>query len=401
MPFDDYFKSIDSFNTALREDLQSILEELERYNEDEIFYKRCHELEEQGDMESLKAYVESCGIDCLLYQRHCVLPRIFPQSKTQRSQKAKFEEARVFRDYSPDNNITRDVFLYKHNRYMPAFTHRHDYFELFFVLSAQCINTIQNKSMVFNAGTLCFIAPHVYHSLGVYNDGLVTNILIKKSTFDEIFFNLLTAGDIVSRFFIGNLFLLKPIEYLIFDIGDDCELVELIFAMLIEQSRNDHYSNRVMVNLVSLFFTKLMRKHGMATEYSGQGNKESYRDMIVYINEHFRTVTLTAVAKRFGLSTVHSSRIIKATTGRTFTVLVNDIRMHHAHSLLLSSDMRIADISFSLGYENPETFIRTFKRAFNTTPARYRYSAKELLTNSPKPPNNPPISPENPYLLNK
>jgi AraC-like DNA-binding protein/quercetin dioxygenase-like cupin family protein len=383
MPFDDYFKSIDSFNTVLREDLRSILKELERYNEDEIFYKRCHELEEQGNMESLKDYVESCGIDCLLHQRHCILPRFFPQSQTQRTQKAKFEEARVFRDYSPDN-VTRDVFLYKHNRYMPAFTHWHDYFELFLVLSGQCVNTIQNKPMIFNAGTLCFIAPQVCHSLGVNNDGLVMNILIKKSTFDEIFFNLLTAGDIVSQFFIGNLFLLKPIEYLIFNIGDDCELMELIFDMLIEQSRNDRYSNRIMVSLVSFFFTKLMRKHGMATEYGGQGNKEYYRDMIIYINEHFRTVALSAVAKRFGLSTVHCSRVIKATTGKTFTALVNDIRMHHAHSLLLSSDMRIADISFSLGYENPETFIRTFKRSFNTTPAQYRYAAKELLINAPK-----------------
>jgi AraC-like DNA-binding protein/mannose-6-phosphate isomerase-like protein (cupin superfamily) len=385
MSFDDYFKSIDSLNGSLREDLRSILEDLERYNEDEIFYKHCHELEERGDTKGLRAYVESCGVAYLQNQRHCILPRIFPQS--QMNLEGKFEESWVFRDYSP-NDITRDIFLYKHNRYMPPFTHWHDYFELFFVLSGQCVNTIQNKPMILKAGTLCFIAPHVCHSIGVYNDGLVMDILIKKTTFDEIFFNLLTAGDTVSQFFIGNLFFLKPVEYLVFDVGDNCKLMELIFTMLIEQSQNDCYSNRVMVNLVSIFFAKLMQKRSMAAVHGGQDNKGSYKDMIVYINEHFRTVTLSTVAKRFGLSTVHCSRIVKTITGRTFTALVNDIRMHHAHSLLLSSDMRIADISFSLGFENPETFIRAFKRSFNTTPARYRYAARESLTNPPEPPNN-------------
>jgi AraC-like DNA-binding protein len=380
MPLDDYFRSLASFNATFWEELLPILQELERYNEDEIFYKRCHELEKHGDTGGLMAYVKSCGIDYLLHQRHCILPQIYPQS--QMNLEGKFEETWVFRDYSP--NATRDVFLYKHNRYMPAFTHWHDYFELFIVLSGQCENTMHGDSMVLKKGKLCFIAPQIRHALGVYNDGLVIDILIKKSTFDEIFFNLLNTGDIVSQFFIGNLFFLKPNEYLIFDIGDDCELMELIFTMLIEQSRNDRYSNYVMENLVSVFFNKLVRKHGTSAVYNDQVIKKHYGDLIIYINEHFRTITLAATAKHFGISAVHCSRLVKAVTGRTFTTLVNDIRIHHACSLLLSSNMRITDISFSLGYENQETFIRAFKKSHGISPGQYRKTHIQAFSNQSK-----------------
>lgn len=38
--------------------------------------------------------------------------------------------------------------------------------------------------------------------------------------------------------------------------------------------------------------------------------------------------------------------------------------------------MSIADISSTLGYENPETFIRTFKKELFMTPAKYRKQQK-------------------------
>lgn len=38
----------------------------------------------------------------------------------------------------------------------------------------------------------------------------------------------------------------------------------------------------------------------------------------------------------------------------------------------LSADMSVNQISETLGYENPENFIRAFKKNFHMTPARYR-----------------------------
>ncbi|MDR2403078.1 MAG: AraC family transcriptional regulator, partial [Spirochaetaceae bacterium] len=77
-------------------------------------------------------------------------------------------------------------------------------------------------------------------------------------------------------------------------------------------------------------------------------------------------------AARFNISTAHCSRLIEGITGKNFTALVRDIRMKHAQIMLTSSQTRIYDISYFLGYENQETFIRAFKKWYGASPAQYR-----------------------------
>jgi AraC-like DNA-binding protein len=151
-------------------------------------------------------------------------------------------------------------------------------------------------------------------------------------------------------------------------------MIEYFFSMLIEQSRNDIYSDRIMDNLISIFFTLLVRKHGNRPVASGQTDapRDRYGGMITYIYHNFRTVTLAKTAKRFNISAAHCSRLIKGITGKNFTALLKGIRMKHARTMLDSSGTRIYDISYFLGYENQETFIRAFKREYGVSPAQYR-----------------------------
>ncbi|MDR3167976.1 MAG: AraC family transcriptional regulator [Treponema sp.] len=46
--------------------------------------------------------------------------------------------------------------------------------------------------------------------------------------------------------------------------------------------------------------------------------------------------------------------------------------MRFAKHLLQNSDMRIYEISYSLGFESQENFIRTFKKTCGKTPTAYR-----------------------------
>jgi AraC-like DNA-binding protein/mannose-6-phosphate isomerase-like protein (cupin superfamily) len=335
--------------------VEDIITELNRFNEDEIFYKRCYEL--GSDQKALSKFIASLDKK-ELKSRELILPG---------QHRPKLMESFLFLGHENQN-----VFLCKHNRYTPAFEHCHDFFETFFVLSGECKNTIGGERFTMNAGSLCFIAPRVNHTLEVFNDSIVINILIRKTTFEDIFFNLLTTNDILSDFFLGNMYAVKPIEYIIFNMGDDTEMTDKIFAMLIEQSRNDKYSVRIIDNIISIFFTLLIRKHGDKPLIQHTGNDTDRQRYIAYINEHFRTVSLVQVAKHFSISVAHCSRLIKIQTGKHFTDLVRDIRLRHSQSLLISTNMKIYDISYSLGYENQETFIRSFKKAFGVTPGQYR-----------------------------
>jgi AraC-like DNA-binding protein/mannose-6-phosphate isomerase-like protein (cupin superfamily) len=333
--------------------IKPILEELEQYNDDECYYRRWYEL--RHDLKALLEYAEAYGEEKIA-ERYLIHPRILLDGGTGR-----LSEEQIFNRES--NFKTRNVILMKHNRYSPVLEHSHSYFETLFVLSGSCTNTIGGKRLLMTAGQLCFIAPCTRHSLAVFDDSIIINIIIRKSTFDEIFFNLLTTGDILSRFFLGNLCFVHPIGYLAFDIGNDPETTEQLFAMLIEQSRHDVHSERIMDNLVSVFFSLLVRKYGNSPIAYEQSSalKERHWDMINYIYDNFRTVTLAKTAARFNISTAHCSRLIEVITGKNFTALVRDIRMRHAQNMLTPSQTRIYDISYFLGYKNQETFIRAFQ----------------------------------------
>jgi AraC-like DNA-binding protein/mannose-6-phosphate isomerase-like protein (cupin superfamily) len=365
MPLEELYQSL---RVNFVHEIKAAVAELKVYNEDEIFYRRCHEL--RHDRKALAEYVG--GFDIReLRKRSLILP-----GDIERDEKS--GTPIILRETSFFPPDVRNVFLYKHNRYSPVFMHTHNYFEIFFVLQGRCANTIAGRRTVLDAGILCFIAPGARHAIEVFDDAsLIINLMIKRSAFDEAFLALLTTEDILSGFFMRNIYFKNSPEYIIFDIAGDAELLEQFFAMLIEQRRDDKQSNRIIESRLSLFFSLLIRKYGSSpVVYEQVGLKERYWKLIACINEHYRTLTLAKLAARFNLSAAYCSRIIKSITGKNFTDLVRDIRMSQARAMLTSSKAKIHEIGFSLGYENQETFIRDFKRRHGMTPNQYRQSSK-------------------------
>ncbi|MBR1793414.1 MAG: AraC family transcriptional regulator [Bacteroidales bacterium] len=68
----------------------------------------------------------------------------------------------------------------------------------------------------------------------------------------------------------------------------------------------------------------------------------------------------------------HLSAIIKQQTGKTVLQLLNAHAVLQAKVLLLHSEQSIADISDQLGFENPPSFTRFFKRETALTPREFR-----------------------------
>ena len=82
-----------------------------------------------------------------------------------------------------------NVSVRKHTRYNPLFVHSHSFFELIYVLTGFCMNTIEDRPIRMEKGDLCIIAPGMSHALGVFDDdSIVLNILVRKTTFRETFF---------------------------------------------------------------------------------------------------------------------------------------------------------------------------------------------------------------------
>jgi AraC-like DNA-binding protein/mannose-6-phosphate isomerase-like protein (cupin superfamily) len=348
------------------ENYDLIIAELQKYNEDELFYKEYY-FAKQSQEEMEKFLLRHSTEEVL--DRHLICPELYaPADSIHREE----------RFFKLENN--RNIWLEKHNRYSPLYLHSHEYFEIFYVFSGSCTHSINGQTQYLEEGTLCLIAPYVEHSIGVFDDSIVLNIMIQRSTFDDIFFNDLRAHNFLSNFFLSNIYTTSKISSLSFHIADD-ELVELLLSMLLEETVDDSYTYRILNHQISIFFTRLVRKYGKAkADYTAESAlNETAMKMISYINDHYRNITLSQLADHFNYTDAHCSRLIKSITSHNFTELLRNVRLRRAESLLLSSPNSVEEISYMVGYENAATFIRLFKQHYHMTPGKFRQNGKSSI----------------------
>lgn len=159
-------------------------------------------------------------------------------------------------------NFDHDVFLVRHPRFLPAFPHSHDFFEIMCVLNGSCSNSIGGQTYMLQAGDILIIAPGTMHTISDTNeDSLIINLLIRSNTFDSNFFYILKDQTILSEFFKNTLYHNEKFSYLLFHASVDSEVFTILTALYQEECDNKRYKNAVKNQLVELFFSLLLRNH--------------------------------------------------------------------------------------------------------------------------------------------
>lgn len=83
------------------------------------------------------------------------------------------------------------------------------------------------------------------------------------------------------------------------------------------------------------------------------------------------------IAKIAGMSPGHFSRIIKETTGKTFSEILTGYRIARASQLLVRTNKSLVQIALECGFTDQSYFSRVFRKSKNCTPNEYR---KQHLT---------------------
>ena len=96
-----------------------------------------------------------------------------------------------------------------------------------------------------------------------------------------------------------------------------------------------------------------------------------------YIEQKYRTATLTELCSRLHLPMHVLSKMIKKTTGFNFKELLQRKRLNKAVELMCDTDLPISDIIAAVGYENNSYFHRVFKERYNMTPRAFRVANKK------------------------
>ncbi|GIP33521.1 AraC family transcriptional regulator [Paenibacillus sp. J2TS4] len=101
---------------------------------------------------------------------------------------------------------------------------------------------------------------------------------------------------------------------------------------------------------------------------------------LAYIDNHYASnLSIADVASLIGISPSHLSRIFKAEVGKSPIEYLTELRVSASKTLLKDKAKSLQQISESIGYNDANTFIRTFKKAEGMTPGEYR---KKVINHS-------------------
>lgn len=94
--------------------------------------------------------------------------------------------------------------------------------------------------------------------------------------------------------------------------------------------------------------------------------------LLLYIDEHLADINLTVLSEVTGMNQNYLSQYFKKHFGITFLDYTTRKKIDRAKNLLVNSSLTCKSIGESLGYHDPNVFIRTFKKLETVTPNEYR-----------------------------
>lgn len=118
---------------------------------------------------------------------------------------------------------------------------------------------------------------------------------------------------------------------------------------------------------------ELDERNEIDTDNVQQGYYEAVTEKISsYISEHYQDATLEDAARLVNLSPSYLSRILKEHSEQGFQDMLLRVRMDKARELLTDIHYKSYDIAYYIGYDNPKSFSRAFKRFWGVSPMEYR-----------------------------
>jgi YesN/AraC family two-component response regulator len=96
-----------------------------------------------------------------------------------------------------------------------------------------------------------------------------------------------------------------------------------------------------------------------------------------YIERNCKKASLKGIADEMGLSPKYVSRMFREQDGRSFRQYLLQVKIEQAKRSLQKTSITVEALSDELGYQNPESFMRIFKKMEGKTPTQYRNGTRQ------------------------
>ncbi|WP_390609827.1 helix-turn-helix transcriptional regulator [Megasphaera elsdenii] len=267
-----------------------------------------------------------------------------------------------------DEEVMVNVFQ---GRHLSEQFHRQDFFFIHFAYrgSYQALSAKYNNRITIREGD-CYIGhPYSGYAAKVESDKecIIVGVLIRKDIFIWEFLSSLSADTAMLRFFLAPHKNRFAEEFVHMTLPAESPIWKLLGLMVVEYAHRTEFTQQIIKPLTMALSMYL------SAEYKWQSLPENgtLTDKILgHIETCSDTATLSSTARHFGYHPVYISRLLPQKTGKTFSELLLEVRMHKAKLLLNNTDLSIEKIATMLGYSNSSNFYKFFKSYYGHTPRK-------------------------------
>lgn len=162
------------------------------------------------------------------------------------------------------------------------------------------------------------------------------------------------------------------------------ELVDII-KHIIDLETNRPYAYQITLKGYLFLMMSILISTSPVNRYKNQEyknivkNYESLKTVLDYFDNNYKEkISIDELAKLIHMSTPYFCKYFKNFTGNTPVDYINMIRIENAVRLIKTSNKRIIDIAYEVGFQNFSYFSKVFKKNKNISPSEYRASLDEI-----------------------
>ncbi len=150
-------------------------------------------------------------------------------------------------------------------------------------------------------------------------------------------------------------------------------LVEKLFTPAVADEVAHHFTHELKRSYESML---------LASEEKNTHHDEQIIKIQEWLQKNFQhSISLKTLAERFDISVRSFNRRFRIAADKTPLQYLQEIRLEQAKALLKHSNLTVAEIAFSVGYQDTSYFAGLFKRMNAVTPNEYRHLVRTKLFN--------------------
>ena len=258
--------------------------------------------------------------------------------------------------------------------------HKHNFFELIYVLEGNGIHHINENNFAYTKGNIFLLTPDDSHTFKSKTPAKFCIIDFTKTFFTKS--SLRNSERIeLSDFFMRLEYIFHNHHGIKGDIianESERKFLEVLFLQIVAEKKNQQIFHEIITqNIVFLLLHLVARniQQGIAYSFKQNNPKNKVHEITAFVQQNIynkELIKMENVAKRFNKTADHISRYFKKQTGITLKDYITQYKLNLIKTRLIYSDLSISEIANEMNFTDESHLNKVFKRVFGKTTTQFK-----------------------------